>query len=110
MKLGAIFDSRGDPSGKPDAGEKTYTGTFGEAETCVQKVLAEAKARGSDEAEEIVLLSDGGGWLWNRLPGAFAGKKVKEILGQIDINTISPVEALLKLNEIKVMLKNKPGE
>jgi DNA mismatch repair protein MutS len=34
--------------------------------------------------------------------------KVKEILGQIDINTISPVEALLKLNEIKVMLKNKP--
>ncbi|HLF35306.1 MAG TPA: DNA mismatch repair protein MutS, partial [Cyclobacteriaceae bacterium] len=34
-------------------------------------------------------------------------EKVKEILGQIDINTISPVEALLKLNEIKVMLKNK---
>jgi DNA mismatch repair protein MutS len=34
-------------------------------------------------------------------------EKVKEILGQLDINTISPVEALLKLNEIKVMLKSK---
>lgn len=80
VKLGAIFDSSEGPSGKPEAGEKTYTGTFGDAETCVPKVLAEAKARGSDEAQEIVLLSDGGGWLWNRLPGAFTGKKVKEIL------------------------------
>ena len=30
-----------------------------------------------------------------------AFKEVKEILDQIDINTISPVEALLKLNEVK---------
>jgi DNA mismatch repair protein MutS len=35
-------------------------------------------------------------------------EKVKEILNQLDINTISPVEALLKLNEIKGLLKN-PG-
>ncbi len=33
--------------------------------------------------------------------------KVKELLSQTDINTISPVEALLKLNEIKGMLGKK---
>lgn len=80
VKLGAIFEGRVGADGNPEPGEKTYTGTFGDAEACVGKVLAEAKAQGSDEAEEIVLLSDGGEWLWNRLPGAFVGKKVKEIL------------------------------
>jgi hypothetical protein len=80
VKLGAIFEGRVGADGKPQPGEKTYTGTFGDAEACVAKVLAEAKARGSDEAQEIVLLSDGGEWLWNRLPGAFSGKKVKQIL------------------------------
>lgn len=80
VKLGAIFEGRVGDDGKPQPGEKTYTGTFRDAEVCVGKVLAEAKARGSDEAQEIVLLSDGGEWLWNRLPGAFVGKKVKEIL------------------------------
>ena len=34
-----------------------------------------------------------------------AMKEVKELLGQIDINTLSPVEALLKLNELKSKLK-----
>lgn len=80
VKLGALFEGRVGADGRPEAGEKTYTGTFGDAEACVGQVLAEAKARGSDEAQEIVLLSDGGGWLWNRLPGAFTGKKVKQIL------------------------------
>ena len=33
--------------------------------------------------------------------------EVKKILDQLDINTISPVEALLKLNEIKTLLKEQ---
>lgn len=33
--------------------------------------------------------------------------KVKEILEQTDINTISPVEALLKLNEMQMLLKEQ---
>lgn len=33
--------------------------------------------------------------------------EVEEILSRIDINTISPVEALLKLNELKVMVDKK---
>lgn len=32
-------------------------------------------------------------------------KRVEEMLGKLDINTISPVEALLKLNEILTLLK-----
>ena len=32
-------------------------------------------------------------------------KEIKELLESLDINTISPVEALLKLNEIKGKLK-----
>lgn len=61
-------------------GTATYTGTFGDAETCVRQVKAEARNRGSEEAEEIVLLSDGGGLLWNRVPEAFEGKRVTQIL------------------------------
>ncbi len=34
-------------------------------------------------------------------------EKVIKLLGELDINTISPVEALLKLNEIKSILKGK---
>nr|WP_255647413.1 DNA mismatch repair protein MutS [Fulvivirga sedimenti] len=34
-------------------------------------------------------------------------KNVEELLNALDINTISPVEALLKLNEIKTVLQNK---
>ena len=34
-------------------------------------------------------------------------RKVEELLNTLDINTISPVEALLKLNEIKTVLQNK---
>ena len=34
-------------------------------------------------------------------------EEIKELLDNIDINTVSPVEALLKLNEIKNVLKGK---
>jgi DNA mismatch repair protein MutS len=34
-------------------------------------------------------------------------EEIKELLDDIDINTVSPVEALLKLNEIKNVLKGK---
>lgn len=34
-------------------------------------------------------------------------KEVQDLLGKIDINTISPVEALLKLNEILTLMKAK---
>jgi DNA mismatch repair protein MutS len=34
-------------------------------------------------------------------------EEIKELLDNIDINTVSPVEALLKLNEIKNVLKEK---
>ena len=34
-------------------------------------------------------------------------EEVKELLEHLDINTISPVEALLKLNEIKNVLKGQ---
>ena len=32
-------------------------------------------------------------------------KEIQEMLDRVDINTISPVEALLKLNEVLVLLK-----
>lgn len=35
-------------------------------------------------------------------------KAVEEFLGKIDINTISPVEALLKLNELLTLVNKKP--
>ncbi|MCX2738336.1 DNA mismatch repair protein MutS [Pontibacter anaerobius] len=34
-------------------------------------------------------------------------ERVKELMEQLDINTITPVEALLKLNELKLLLQDK---
>ena len=34
-------------------------------------------------------------------------KAMEDLLGKVDINTISPVEALLKLNELLTMMKSK---
>jgi len=34
-------------------------------------------------------------------------KDIQEILGKVDINTMSPVEALLKLNEVLTALNRK---
>ncbi|GHA68642.1 DNA mismatch repair protein MutS [Pontibacter akesuensis] len=36
--------------------------------------------------------------------------RVKELMEQLDINTITPVEALLKLNELKLLLQDKKRE
>lgn len=35
-------------------------------------------------------------------------KAIQELLGKVDINTVSPVEALLKLNEVLTLLKSEP--
>jgi hypothetical protein len=80
VKIGAVFEATIDDAGRPQGGPKTYTGTFGDAEACIRQVASEAKARGSRSAKEIVLLMDGGVWLWNRLPAAFEGQKVTAIL------------------------------
>lgn len=80
VKIGAIFEATVDKDGQPHAKEKTYTGTFEDADVCVRQVVSEAKAIGSDFAKEIVTLMDGSAWLWNRLPLAFPGKKVTQIL------------------------------
>ncbi|WP_439881180.1 DNA mismatch repair protein MutS [Pontibacter sp. MBLB2868] len=37
-------------------------------------------------------------------------QRVKELMEQLDINTITPVEALLKLNELKLLLQDKKQE
>jgi hypothetical protein len=80
VKLGAVFEAEVDEHGKRRAGPKTYTGTFEEAETCVRQVVAEARARGSDPAKEVVVLCDGAEWIWKRLPPEFPGKKITQIL------------------------------
>jgi len=34
-------------------------------------------------------------------------KEIQNVLGKVDINTMSPVEALLKLNEVLTLLNKK---
>jgi len=80
VKIGAVFEATVDEAGQPQGGLKTYTGTFEDAEACIRQVASEAKSRGSSDAKEIVLLMDGGVWLWKRLPEAFQGKRVTAIL------------------------------
>jgi len=35
--------------------------------------------------------------------------KVKKVLSEVDINTLTPVEALMKLNELKEIVKSYPS-
>ena len=37
-------------------------------------------------------------------------QRVKEAFDKLDINTMTPVEALLKLNELKLLLQEKKKE
>lgn len=68
VKLGAVFTQTGvDEKGNPtrDENSTTYIGQIQNAEAFGESLFAEAKNRGSGNAETLVVLGDGAPWIWN---------------------------------------------
>ena len=77
VKLGCVFTQTGvDEKGRPvrDALSTTYTGAIETAEEFGRRIYTEAWERGLGRAAKVVVLGDGGVWIWNlagyHFPGA----------------------------------------
>lgn len=76
VKLGCLFTQTGlDERGRPvrDPGSSSYVATFETAERFGSLVYAEARRRGSHQADQLVVLGDGAPWIWNLAAEHFPG-------------------------------------
>ena len=76
VKLGCVFTQTGvDQKGRPlrDAASTTYTGAIETAEEFGRRMYAEAWERGLCRAVKVVILGDGGVWIWNIAEQHFPG-------------------------------------
>jgi hypothetical protein len=76
VKLACLFtqtdvDDQGRPLRDPDS--SSYIGTFQPAERFGTLVYAEARRRGVDRAQRLVVLGDGAPWIWNLADEHFPG-------------------------------------
>jgi hypothetical protein len=75
-KLGCVFtQTTVDEKGNPvrDEESTSYVGAIETAESFGNRIYAEAKRRGIDRAEKVVLLGDGAQWIWNIADECFPG-------------------------------------
>jgi hypothetical protein len=78
VKLGAVFESRReDPEGPDEAGSVEYTAGLEGVEEFVPGLKNLAQRKGAGQAQEVVVLGDGAGWIWNRVPELFSGRVVQ---------------------------------
>ena len=76
VKLGCLFTQTGlDAAGRPvrDPGSSSYVATFEPAEGFGSLLYAEARRRGSHQADQLVVLGDGAPWIWNLAGEHFPG-------------------------------------
>lgn len=55
-----------DPAGRAEPGSKVYEATLGTADVTFELLVAELKLRGAADALELIIVSDGAHWIWNR--------------------------------------------
>ena len=76
VKLGCLFTGTGvDERGRPvrDPGSSSYVATFAPAGEFGSLLYAEARRRGSQRANQLVVLGDGAPWIWNLAGEHFCG-------------------------------------
>jgi len=83
-RVGVVFETAGDVTedGEAPAAERvSLVTTLGEADEIAALLTAETQRRGIGSASEVVLVADGGNWIWERLSSLVpVGTKVVEIL------------------------------
>jgi len=77
-KVGAVYEASVDNKGEVVARDIEHVGTFGDAEAIGDKVYALAFRRGVERCEDVVVLGDGGRWIWKQAKSNFA--KATQIL------------------------------
>lgn len=68
VKLGCVFtQTMVDKEGRPvrDEGSTSYVGAIETAEQFAKRIYSEAKRRGLDRAQKVIILGDGAVWIWN---------------------------------------------
>jgi len=68
VKLGCVFtQTTVDKEGRPvrDEGSTTYVGAIETAQEFARRIYGEAKRRGLDRAQKVIILGDGAVWIWN---------------------------------------------
>lgn len=68
VKLGCVFtQTTVDKEGRPvrDEGSTSYVGAIETAEEFAKRIYGEAKRRGIDRAQKVIILGDGAVWIWN---------------------------------------------
>lgn len=77
-KVGAVYEASTDIKGEIVARNIEHVGTFGNAEAVGDKLYALAFRRGVERCGDVVVLGDGGRWIWNQAKINFP--KATEIL------------------------------
>ena len=72
-KVGAVYEAITDDRGEVVARAVEHVATFGDAEAIGDKLYAVAFRRGVERCNDVVVLGDGGRWIWNQARDNFAG-------------------------------------
>lgn len=70
-KVGAVYEAKADDKGEIVAHNIEHVGTFGNAEAIGDKLYALAFRRGVERCRDVVVLGDGGRWIWNQAKNNF---------------------------------------
>lgn len=70
-KVGAVYEASTNSKGDVVARDIEHVGTFGDAEAIGDKVYALAFKRGVERCQDVVVLGDGGRWIWKQAKGNF---------------------------------------
>jgi hypothetical protein len=65
-KVGAVYEAKVDSSGEVVAKDIEHVATMGNAEAIGDRVYAAAFRRGVETAKEVVVVADGGRWIWKQ--------------------------------------------
>lgn len=72
-KVGAVYETYVDKKGEVQAKDIEHVATMGDAEAIGDRVYALAFKRGVEHAGEVVMLGDGGRWIWKQARENFPG-------------------------------------
>jgi len=65
-KVGAVYETFVDKNGNVQARDVEHVATMGDSEAIGDRVYALAFRRGVEKAREVVVLADGGRWIWKQ--------------------------------------------
>lgn len=72
-KVGAVYEASVDCNGEVAARDVEHVATMGDAEAIGDRVYCAAFRRGVERAKEVIVVADGGRWIWKQARQNFPG-------------------------------------